>query len=62
MSKTRDNSRAVVAFVVRKREIDAILARLVHRSTEHFNLEAWCDHLGQCRHGGQQPGRAAPGQ
>jgi hypothetical protein len=47
MRKTRDNSRAVAAFVVRKSEIDAILARLVRLSTEHFNLEpdgiTWAD-------------------
>jgi hypothetical protein len=38
MSKTRDNSRPVAAFIARKGAIDAILARLVRLSTEHFNL------------------------
>jgi hypothetical protein len=39
MRKTRDNSRAVAAFIARKSEIDAILLRLVRLSTEHFNRE-----------------------
>ena len=37
MSKTRDNSQALAAFVVCKSEIDAILARLARLSAEHFD-------------------------
>jgi hypothetical protein len=62
MSKTQDNSRAFAAFVVRKSEIDVILAHLVRLSTEHFNLEPgeiiWAD-VGTV---GSAHGRAAPGQ
>jgi hypothetical protein len=46
MSKTRDNSQALAAFVARKSEIDAILARLA-LSSEHFDREpddiTWAD-------------------
>ena len=37
MSKTRDNSQALAAFVVCKSEIDAILARVGRLSAEHFD-------------------------
>jgi hypothetical protein len=36
MINTRDNSRALSAFVARKTKIDAVLARLAGRSSVHF--------------------------
>ena len=33
----RDNSKALAAFIMRKTEIDTILARLTALSAEHFN-------------------------
>ncbi len=36
-TKTPDNSNALSAFIARKAEIDAILARLSALSDEHFN-------------------------
>ena len=37
MPKSSDNSEALAAFVARKSEIDAILARLIQLSNGHFN-------------------------
>jgi hypothetical protein len=37
MTKRRDNASALDAFIARKAEIDAMLARLRDLSDEHFN-------------------------
>lgn len=37
MTKRQDNSKALDAFIARKAEIDAMLARLVALSDDHFN-------------------------
>jgi len=36
-SKTRNNDKALAAFITRKAEIDTMLARLQGLSAEHFN-------------------------
>ena len=36
MLKRRDNTRALAAFVAKKQEIDAMLARIAALSDEHF--------------------------
>jgi hypothetical protein len=47
MSKAPNNSTALAAFIARKSEIDAILARLAAHSAEHFNCTpdrvSWAD-------------------
>ena len=40
MRKPRDNSQALAAFIARKTEIDAILARLIALSPEQFGRQA----------------------
>ncbi len=37
MTQTHDTPRAIDAFIARKAEIDAMLARLASLSDEHFN-------------------------
>jgi hypothetical protein len=37
MTKRRDNTQALDAFIAKKAEIDAMLARLQTLSDEHFN-------------------------
>lgn len=37
MTKRQDNSKALDAFIARKAEIDAMLARIQALSDEHFN-------------------------
>jgi hypothetical protein len=39
MINTRDNSQVLSAFVARKSEIDAVLARLAGRISVHFGRE-----------------------
>ena len=47
MSETRGNTQALAAFVVRKSEIGAILARRIRLTAEHFDRVAgditWAD-------------------
>ena len=48
-----DNSKAVAAFIARKAEIDAMLARLTALSEDHFNVDVetlnW-GHVGNLEH------------
>ena len=46
MPKTRDNSEAVAAFMNRKAEIDAMLARLQTLSDDHFDADPEAIHWG----------------
>ena len=39
MRKPSDNSKAVAAFIAKKAEIDAMLARLQALSDDHFNFD-----------------------
>ena len=39
MLKRRDNTKARTAFVAKKQEIDAMLARIAALSDEHFQVE-----------------------
>lgn len=39
MTRRRDNSDALAAFIARKAEIDAALGRLQALSDDHFNVE-----------------------
>ena len=38
MLKRRDNTKALMAFVAKKQEIDAMLARIAALSDEHFQV------------------------
>ena len=57
MPKTNDA--ALDAFIAAKNEIDAMLARLVAHSADHFGYSPEEGELGPCRHAGPLP-RAPP--
>ena len=42
----KDNSKAIAAFLAKKSEIDAMLARLTDLSAEHFNADPGTLHWG----------------
>ena len=46
MRKTSDNSKAVAAFMIKKAEIDAMLARLQNLSDDHFDADPETVHWG----------------
>ena len=46
MRKTSDNSKAVAAFMIKKAEIDAMLARLQTLSDDHFDADPEAIHWG----------------
>lgn len=46
MRMARDNSKAVAAFMSKKAEIDAMLARLQDLSDDHFDADPETIHLG----------------
>lgn len=53
MPRRQDNTDALAAFVARKAEIDAMLARLTALSDEHFNFspdEIHWGHVGTLAH------------
>ena len=53
MTQTPDTPRAIEAFIARKAEIDAMLARLTSLSDEHFNAcpdEINWGHVGTLAH------------
>jgi len=53
MTQTPDTARAIDAFIARKAEIDAMLARLTSLSDEHFNAspdEINWGHVGTLAH------------
>ena len=51
--RATDNSKAVAAFIAKKAEIDAMLARLTALSEDHFNVDVetlnW-GHVGNLEH------------
>ena len=51
--RTTDNSKAVAAFIAKKAEIDAMLARLTALSEDHFDVDVetlnW-GHVGNLEH------------
>ena len=46
MPSTKDNSKALAAFIAKKAEIDTMLARLVALSADHFNTNPDTLHWG----------------
>ena len=46
MPSTKDNSKALAAFIAKKAEIDAMLERLAGLSADHFNTDPDTLHWG----------------
>ena len=50
MPSTKDNSKALAAFIAKKAEIDTMLARLAGLSADHFNTDPDALHWGPVGH------------